>query len=808
MPYELIISEKPSSAAKIAHALADGKPVKKAVNSVPYYELSHKKRDIVVASAAGHLYGVGERGDKRTYDYPVYDMEWKPNAELVKGAEFSKKYITLLKRLAKGADEITVATDYDIEGETIGYNIVRFICKKQDANRMKYSTLTKDELVESYEQKQPSLDWGQAHAGVARHELDWLYGINLSRALMASIKEAGSFKVLSIGRVQGPALKMVVERAREIAAFTPEDYWQLELTTEKDGAPVSAWHATDKFWKEDEAAAALAKAREAKEATVVTVEARSAQQRPPTPFDLGTLQTESYRCFRIRPKETLDIAQRLYSAGAISYPRTSSQKLPAKLGYQKLLTSLAKQERYAELADGLLKKGTLRPNEGKKEDPAHPAIYPTGVVPKSVSERDLKVYDLIVKRFFATFGEPATRETVTATFDANHELFVAKGTRTTEPGWHLLYAPYVNLQEEELPKLVAEERVPVAGVERHAKQTQPPKRYTQSSIITELEKRNLGTKATRADVVEALFKRNYVKGDGSIEATELGVRTLGILEKHSPEILDEELTRTFEEELEEIRSGEKTGEQILKEAEGPLTKTLTRFKRDAKEVGAELIEAHREEQDAQATLFPCPVCKEGTLKIKFSPKNKGRFIGCDKYPDCEFTAPLPKTGLPKPAEKRCEHCGAGMLMVVRKGRAPSVTCINPACPERQRIEREQEKLAKRNGEGKPCPNCKEGTLVLKNGRFGMFLGCDQYPKCKTIVNIPKSKEEQKRLEEQKALAADAGEGKPCPKCGEGTLKLRYSARGYFLGCSRYPKCRTIVKIGKPSADDGAAPAEK
>jgi len=464
MAYELIICEKPSSAARIAQALADGKPVKKNIGGVPYYELSHNKRDIVVSAAAGHLYGVGEQGDKRTYDYPVYAIEWKPNAELSKDAAFSKKYITALKKLAKGADEFTVATDYDIEGETIGYNIVRFICKKKDANRMKYSTLTKDELVESYEHKQKTLDWGQAHAGVTRHELDWLYGINLSRALMAAIKEAGSFKVLSIGRVQGPALKMVVEREREIAAFKPKDYWQLELQIEKDARLVSAWHATDKFWKESEAKTALKKAKTAKDAVVSKVEARSTQQAPPTPFDLGTLQTESYRCFRIRPKETLNIAQKLYSGGFISYPRTSSQKLPAKLGYQKLLKNLEKQEQYAHLAKTVLSFSTLRPNEGKKDDSAHPSIYPTGVVPKSVTERDLKVYDLIVKRFLATFGEAATRKTVKATFDANTKLFIAKGTRTTAPGWHVLYAPYVNLSEEELPKLAENEAVPILKV--------------------------------------------------------------------------------------------------------------------------------------------------------------------------------------------------------------------------------------------------------------------------------------------------------------------------------------------------------
>jgi DNA topoisomerase I len=796
MGYELIISEKPSSALKIAEALADGKAVKKAHGGVAYFELSHNKNDIVVSSGAGHLFGVAETGEKRTYDYPVYDMEWKPNFEVDKEAAFSKKYIDALKKLAKGASSFTIATDYDIEGETIGLNIVRFICKKKDANRMKFSTLTKDDLIEAYENKQKTLDWGQARAGETRHFLDWLYGINLSRALTQSVKAAGSFKILSIGRVQGPSLRLVVEREREIAAFIPVDFWQLELATEKDAKPVIAWHVTDKFWKEDEAKAAHKKAKAAKSANVKSVEASSSKQAPPFPFDLTTLQTESHRCFRIKPKETLEIAQKLYSGGFLSYPRTSSQKLPAKLGYNRILNGLAKQSYYHEHAGELLKKGSLRPNEGKKDDPAHPAIYPTGLAPSGVSERDMKVYDLVVKRFFSTFGEPATRETVTALFDANSEEFVAKGTRTTSPGWHRFYAPYVNLQEEELPKLVVKESLPIKKLTLHKKQTQPPKRFTQSSIIIELEKRNLGTKATRADIVDNLFKRHYVKGDQNIEGTELGMRMLETLEKHSPDIIDEEMTRHFEDELEEIRAGSKTGPEVIEEAKGPLDKVLKRYRKEEKDVGAELIEAHREEQDLQNTLFACPVCKVGTLKIRYSPKNKGKFIGCDKYPDCSFTMPLPKMGFPKAADKNCEHCSAPMLMIVRKGRPPSIECINPNCPERQKMEKAQQKLAKAQGEGETCPNCKQGKMVIKNGRFGMFLGCDRYPECKTIINIPKSKEEEKELEKQKALAAESGEGQKCPKCGEGVLKFRMSARGAFLGCSRYPKCKTIVKIGE------------
>ena len=365
--YELIITEKPSTAAKLAQALADGKPVKKTREKVAYYELTHDKRDVVVASAVGHLYTVAEK--KQSFTYPSYDVVWRLTADVEKDAGYSRKYARLLKWLAKDATLFTVATDYDIEGETIGLNIIKYLCNQEDARRMKFSTVTPEDLREAYDQKNPTLNWGQANAGITRHVLDWLYGINVSRALSASVKKAGGFMVLSAGRVQGPALRIVVEREREIQAFVPQDYWQLELTGRKDDRPWRALHEKGRFFEEEQASA-IRETCAGQKATVGAIKTRETKQQAPTPFDLGTLQSEAYRIFGIKPKETLDIAQSLYSNAYISYPRTSSQKLPAKIGYRKVLQALAKQETYATKAGQLLKERFLSPNEGKKDDPA------------------------------------------------------------------------------------------------------------------------------------------------------------------------------------------------------------------------------------------------------------------------------------------------------------------------------------------------------------------------------------------------------------------------------------------------------
>ncbi|MBI2135359.1 DNA topoisomerase I [Candidatus Woesearchaeota archaeon] len=726
--YELIICEKPDAAKKIAEALADGKPIKENINGVPYYKVTRGKKDIVVACAVGHLYGLAEKG-KKTWTYPVFDIEWKPISEINKKSAFSKKYLAVLKKLCKEANEFTVSTDFDIEGETIGFNIIRFACKKKDANRMKFSTLTKPDLIEAYENKMRHLDWGQANAGETRHFLDFFNGVSYSRALTSSIKAAGSFKLMSTGRVQGPALKIIVDREKEIKAFKPVPFWQIELNGDVNKGQIIAWHKEDKFWEKSSADEVIKKTKGAKEAIIESAEKRQYQQAPPTPFDLTTLQIEAYRCHRISPKETLQIAQELYTSGFISYPRTSSQILSEKLGFRKIFSELQKQKNYSDLISKLLSKKSLQPNNGKKTDPAHPAIYPTGITPHLSNEREARIYDLIVKRFMATFSEPATRETMTIEISCKDEIFIAKGTRTTEKGWHVFYQPYVNIEEEELPAVNKNDKVIVKKIKLHEKETQPPKRYTPASIIKELEKRNLGTKATRSEIVDTLFNRGYVTGK-AIEATNLGIKTVETLEQYAPKIVDEELTRHFEEEMEEIREGKRKGEEVLEEAKEAITNIIVDFKKKEKDIGKKLLEANIETRDALSNLGKCPVCREGDLHMR---KGKfGSFVACNQYPKCKTTFSLPKNALIKPAQKSCDTCSFPKVLAIKKGKKPMEFCLNPKCPTKH-VEGDAGKEAKAIAKGeieKSCPECKEGKLVLRGSIYGKFYGCSLYPKCK------------------------------------------------------------------------------
>ncbi len=618
--------------------------------------------------------------------------------------------------------------------------MIRYVCKKKDAHRMKFSTLTKDDLVEAFEKKSPHIDWGQAMAGETRHFLDWYNGINYSRALTSAMKKTGGFKLMSTGRVQGPALKIIVDREKEIKAFIPKPFWEVSLIGEAKTQPIEAWHEKDKFWDKKEADLVIEKTKGQKMADVSDVQKKEFTQQAPHPFDLTTLQMEAYRALGIQPKATQQIAQSLYIAGAISYPRTSSQKLPESIGYKKILKELSKNPDYAKLTAMLLPKAALKAHEGEKSDPAHPAIYPTGASVGFEDDREARVYDLIVKRFFATFGDPAVRETMTITLDCNGEKFISKGTRTVKKGWHEFYYPYVDLEEQELPKLERGDKVNVKKIEMFSKETQPPKRYTPASIIKELEKRNLGTKATRSEIVDTLFKRGYVDGK-SIQATELGIRTVDTLEKYAPKIIDEELTRYFEDEMDQIREGARKPEDVLEKAKGALTAIIKDFKKNEKDIGKELSAANIETRNELSGVGKCPSCKSGDLQIR---RGKfGSFVACNRYPECKTSFSLPRNALIKPAKKECGVCGYPLVKAIKKGGAMDF-CLNLDCPSKF-AEGEAGEEAKKIAKGiveKPCPLCGIGKIVVRSSIYGKFYGCDQYPKCKHTAQLSEAGKKQ------------------------------------------------------------------
>jgi len=660
--YTLIITEKPQAALKIASSLGAHK--KLSEKGVSYYVLEREGKRIIVAAAVGHLFTLTseEKG------WPVFNIKWVPSFK--KGNKWTKKYLVLLKKLVKNASEFIVATDYDVEGEVIGWNIIRFIAKQKDAKRMKFSTLTKSELENSYENLEADINWGQAIAGETRHFLDWMYGINLSRALMSAIKKAGKFKILSIGRVQGPALNLIVQKELEIKKFKPEPYWQIFIKLKSHSLLL-------KYEKDVKEKKELEKLKNLRgEIGEAKTEKKSRYIRPPTPFDLTSLQREAYRLYKISPSQTLRIAQNLYLNGLISYPRTSSQKIPLSIKPHSILKKLSNKFKEVKFVE------RKKPVEGKKTDPAHPSIYPTGES-GAMSNEEGKIYNLIVKRFISCFCSDAEIEDKKIIFITEKDKlkFLAKGLEIKNKGFLNVYPAVI--RERGIGDMFGKKQIEKIKIEE--KLTQPPKRYTPASIITELEKRNLGTKATRAAIIETLYNRNYIKEE-PIHAIPLGISLISTLSKYSPIIIEEKLTRHFEKEMESIREAKRNilnlQDKTLKEAKSTIEKISKDFRKNEEKIGKELVKAIEEnykQEREEKIIGKCPVCKKGSLRILYNKKAKRYFVACSAYPKCKITYSLPPNSLIKPANKKCEECGFPKLLAIRKGRRPWEFCFNPEC---------------------------------------------------------------------------------------------------------------------------------
>lgn len=691
--YTLVITEKPDAARRIALALdAKGKAKKMEDNGVPYY-VAKRDREIVVVPALGHLYTVAEEKSGRNY-YPVFNFRWVPRYVAERGAKQIRTWLENISKLANEADMFIDACDYDIEGSIIGYCILKYACdnKEKTSKRMKYSTLTKKELETSYAELLPHLDFVLIEAGRTRHEVDWLYGVNLSRALTISARDwSGKYATLSTGRVQGPTLKFIVARERDIRIFVPTPYWEIKAKAQISRSVFEAEYEEGTIETKSEADAVL-NACKGKDGQVEKIDVRKFQQKPPIPFDLGALQSEAYGLFGYTPRRTSYIAQRLYLEALISYPRTSSQKLPTAINYEVILKSLSKAPEYKKLTAELLAKPELKPREGKKDDPAHPAIYPTGNLPERVLDASEKrVFDLIVRRFMAVFGEPAIRQSMKVHINVNGHRFYLRGRRILKEGWLRFYGPYVRSEEVLLPPIEEGQAIKVKKVTLEDKFTKPPPRYNPGSVLKKMEETGIGTKATRANIIQTLYDRKYVR-DERMVVTDLGFEVLEVLEKYCPAVISIELTRELEERMEKIQANSEKRENVLVDAVEILKPVMEELKEREKIIGEQLSKAIKRARLEERIVGTCPVCGTGKLMIIYSRKTGKRFIGCTNYFKglCKTSFPLPQRGSVRPLGRNCRRCGWPTVQVRIKGRRPWTLCFNPECPlkeeRRKRIE--------------------------------------------------------------------------------------------------------------------------
>ncbi|MFP3131512.1 MAG: DNA topoisomerase, partial [Nitrososphaeria archaeon] len=439
----MIIAEKNDAAKRIAFAL-DRSYKKLSVDGIPVYTGLWNSIKIYVIPARGHLYTLKTDVAELSL-FPVLDVEWVPAAD----DKYVAKLLDVIKKFIKETSEIIIACDYDIEGETIGYNIVKYNGGfEKIVKRAKFSTLTVEELKQSFNSLLSREKWLMADAGRTRHYIDFIWGISLSRLLMNEVRRGtGKRLSLSIGRVQGPTLIEIYNRESEINSYVPKPYWKFKAVGELRGQEFELSGPNLKSVDEVERAKKL----KGKYGKVVFFDKGIEEIKPPYPFNLSDLQKEAYRLFGIQPWESLSILEKLYLRALISYPRTSSQKLPPTINYRSILSKLG--QRYKEAGNV----SRSHPVEGPMDDPAHPAIYPTGEL-QPLTGSEYKIYDLVARRFISSFYRNVRVAKKYMKVRANDFDLEADGAAVIDKGWLEVY-PFREIREKSIPDAEVGEEV-------------------------------------------------------------------------------------------------------------------------------------------------------------------------------------------------------------------------------------------------------------------------------------------------------------------------------------------------------------
>jgi DNA topoisomerase-1 len=350
---------------------------------------------------------------------------------------------------------------------------------------------------------------------------------------------------------------------------------------------------------------------------------------------------------------------------------------------------------YSSLVTELLKKSQLVPNEGKRSDPAHPAIYPTLEVSdlENLSSQQKNLYDLIIRRFLSVFGDPAFRESIKVSLDINGYKFFIVGNRSIDPGWTKIYKKYLVSKDQLLPDFRIGQSLKIITLNLLDRETLPPSRYSQGSILKAMENRNLGTRTTRAEILQTLYDRQYIEGK-SIRVTKLGEVVINVLKEFCPRITNEQLTKKFEVEMTSVYDEKKKRAAVIKEAKSILMDVLTDFKKNEKEIGKRLFNGLSEARSAQRTLGLCPKCSS-ELKIVKSKRTTLSFVGCTGYPKCTNSYPLPQNAKIFKTGRICQKCSTPIVRVIRKGKRSFNMCLDPNCDTKKDWGKKLSKLKNR-----------------------------------------------------------------------------------------------------------------
>jgi DNA topoisomerase-1 len=748
-------------------------------------------KQFVVKASLGHIKDLPKK------DLAVdVDHDFQPRYEVIEG---KKKLINELKQTAKKVEDVYLAADPDREGEAICYHLQEELGNGNKKNgpriyRVMFNEITKKAVEKAFE-KPGQVNINLVDAQQARRVLDRLVGYKISPLLWDKVRRG-----LSAGRVQTVALRLIVEREREIRAFEKREYWTIDVELQaKKPTPL----LLARLIRLNEAAAEIGNQQGADEIiaqldganyVVQSVGTREKKRNPVAPFITSTLQQESSRKLRFSVKRTMMLAQRLYegieigkegAVGLITYMRTDSTRISDD-AIRDVRQYVA--ERYGK--EFLPESANIFKSKKDAQD-AHEAIRPTSMafapdlVEKYLAEDEFKLYSLIWKRFVASQMMPALYDQTTIDVSAKGKngidyLFRATGSVLKFEGFLKVYQEGKDQADEDdeelkhrLPVVAEGEVLRFREIKPEQHFTEPPPRYNEATLVKKLESDGVGRPSTYASILSTIQEREYVKKEGGrFHPTELGMVVTDLLLQSFDDIFDVKYTARMEEELDDIEEGKLDWREAMADFYG-------KFVRDLEHAEEHMTDIKRMEKPIDET---CPKCGKG-LVIKWG--KHGSFIACTGYPECtytrELTVDLPdidKADLSEQGdEEYCENCGRPM--VLKKGRFGTFyACTGyPDCKTTKPIGGQQKKPDQPLDE--KCPNC-GNNLVLKTGRYGEFTACSNYPTCKYV--------------KQKTI------GVKCPECSEGEIVERRSKRGKtFYGCSRYPDCN-FVAWGKPVAE--------
>jgi DNA topoisomerase-1 len=765
-------------------------------------------RGFVVKASMGHV-----------RDLPPSDFGFDPDDDFEATYEIipgKKKVVAELRKLSKAAPRVYLATDLDREGEAIAWHL----CEALDLPASRRSRVTFNEItkkaIEKAFQEPRAIDQDKVDAQQARRFLDRMMGYKISPLLW---RNAGPN--LSAGRVQSVALRLIVEKEREIRAFKPEVYWTVEARFAKEGSPPTPPPAPPEPGKEpgpppfapgefpatlvevdgkkadlkmEAAGAAVLERLRGADYRVLSVGRERKEDRAPPPFTTSTLQQQGAIRLHFSAKKTMGIAQRLYQGvemgvegqvALITYMRTDSVALSDDA------VAAGRDVIAKKWGDAYLPEKPNRFKAGARAQEAHEAIRPTDpaltpeLVGKHLSRDDGRLYDLIWRRFMACQMKPSVNDVTTVRVGASACVFESKGRTPVFAGWRAAW-PSKDQDEPELPALAEGERVEDRGVRSDRHETQPPPRFTEASLVKTLEKEGIGRPSTYAAIISTIVDRNYVlKEKTRFRPTALGEVVIDLLVPFFDDVLNVKFTSRMEEELDEVEGAKIPWKKVLEEFWAAFKKDLAKAKKEMKPTKS---------LPAPEGTPPCEKCGGPMVRKVW----KGReFLGCGAYPKCKSTRKVSADGTEVPAAEAtshvCEKCGKPMVLRWGK-RGRFLACSGyPDCKNAKDVDEKGEPI-QLPPVNENCDKC-GSPMIARMGRRGPFMACSAFPKCRNAKDIPGF--EKAKREPPKALDF------ACPDCGK-PMVVRRSRRGPFAGCSGYPDCRKAMPLDEiPGKSEGS-----